>query len=82
MKTKFKISAVDFKRESYKFIFNDCPGFTEIILYSLLSIVNKQHSSEFPKMGLHLAMKIIFLFNFLQLFYKYLAAEFFPDINS
>ena len=27
-------------------------------------------------------MKILFLYNFLQLFYKCLAAEFFMDINS
>ena len=32
--------------------------------------------------GLHLAIKILLLYIFLQLFYAYLVAEFFPGINS
>ena len=62
MEAKFKILAVEFKKESYKFILNNKAGFTDMTLYPLLSIVNKQqwrHSSEFPTIiliGLHLAI--------------------------
>ena len=37
MEDKFKILAAEFKRESCKFILNNCTVFTEITLYCLLA---------------------------------------------
>ena len=37
MKTKLKILAAEFKRESYKFILNNCAVFTEMTLYRLFA---------------------------------------------
>ena len=64
-------------------------------LYALLAIVNQQHwrQWEFQRIGLHLVMKILFIFIFIYFlfvylfiyfvdFYKYLAAEFFTGVNS
>ena len=64
MKAIFSILAAEFKGERYKFMLNNFVGFTEMTLYLLLAIVNKQHwqhSSEFLRLELHLAMEILFL---------------------
>ena len=37
---------------------------------------------EFPRVGLHLAIKIVLFLYFLQLFHKYLAGEFLNGFNS
>ena len=44
MKTTSKILDAEFKRESHKFILNDCTVITEVTLNPLLAIVNKHHS--------------------------------------
>ena len=44
MKTTLKILVAEFERKNYKFIFNNCTGFTEMALYE--HTVKKCHSIQ------------------------------------
>ena len=48
----------------------------------MLNLSNVGDNYQFPRIGLHLAMKILLLIIFLQLFYTYLAADFFPRLTQ
>ena len=88
MKAKFKILIPEIKKESYKFILNNCAGFYRNDALSPVGDSKKVTFSTFITVSENSVPfgdeNLIYftLFYFLQLFYQYLAVEFFTDINS